>query len=283
VTASSAASPTGAAELTRASAVVPNAAADDVRVALSECAHRGWAEDEYGESVRFVVWLVAEDPVDIADITHALQTGDPHREVVQGVERSDWTMGLRAQHHPVEIGGRMRIRPPWIPETPGVLDIAIDPGMAFGTGQHATTKGCLTLLVDVPAGRLLDVGCGSGILAIAARRLGHDPVWAVDVDPVAVHATITNARVNGVGLIVAERAGGRDRLPVVDTLVANITERYVSALVGQLPRPLPTYAILSGFRPTDVGLAIDSWRAAGYRVVERIDADNWSAVRLDRL
>jgi ribosomal protein L11 methyltransferase len=282
-TASSAASPTGADELTRVSATVPNAAADDVRVALAEIAARGWGEEEYGESVRFSVWIVATDGFDVAALNDALRAGDPQRQVVTAVETTDWAAGLRDHHRPVDVGGRIRVRPPWEPATDGVLDIVIDPGMAFGTGQHATTEGCLTLLLDVPAGRLLDVGCGSGILAIAARRLGHDPVWAVDVDPLAVQATIANARANGVGLIVAERAGGRDALPAVDTVVANITERHVSPLVGHLPEPRPSTAILSGFRPADVGIATDSWRAAGYRLVRRIDADNWSAVRLERL
>lgn len=225
---------------------------------------------------------MAGDGLDVVAVNEALRAGDPQRQVDAAIESSDWTAGLRDHHRPVDVAGRIRVRPPWEPATGEILDIVIDPGMAFGTGQHATTEGCLTLLLDVPAGRLLDVGCGSGILAIAARRLGHDPVWAVDIDPLAVQATIANARANGVGLIVAERAGGRDALPAVDTVVANITERYVSPLVGQLPEPLPSNAILSGFRPADVGIATDSWRAAGYRVVRRVDADNWSAVRLER-
>jgi ribosomal protein L11 methyltransferase len=120
-------------------------------------------------------------------------------------------------HRPVEIAGRLLVRPPWSPARPPLLDVVVDPGMAFGTGQHATTRSCLELLAglaaEAPGASALDAGCGSGVLAIAARRLGLDPVWALDADPLCVEATLANARRNGVGLRVARRAIGADRLP----------------------------------------------------------------------
>ena len=107
--------------------------------------------------------------------------------------------------------------------------------MAFGTGQHATTRACLELLAglaaDAPGASALDAGCGSGVLAIAARRLGLDPVWALDADPLAVEATLANARRNGVGLRVARRAIGADRLPAAD-LVAGEPHRRPAARPG---------------------------------------------------
>ncbi len=120
---------------------------------------------------------------------------------------------MLAFHRPVEVAGRLLVRPPWEPPRAGLLDVEIDPGMAFGTAQHGTTRACLELLAGLPGPRagLLDAGCGSGVLSIAARRLGFDPVWSVDFDPLAVDATIANARRNGVGLRVARRTIGRRR------------------------------------------------------------------------
>src|SRR5690606_664719 len=106
---------------------------------------------------------------------------------------------MRAFHTPVEVAGRLRVRPPWEPPREGLLDVVIDPGMAFGTAQHATTRACLELLCGLPAGGpLVDAGCGSGVLSVAARRLGFGPVWAIDSDPLSVEATVGNARRNGV-------------------------------------------------------------------------------------
>ena len=172
------------------------------------------------------------------------------------------------------------MRPPWTEPRAGLLDVVIDPGMAFGTGQHATTKGCLTLLIPDAGGSLVDVGCGSGVLAIAGRRLGYDPVWAIDFDPLAVEATIANAHVNGVSLRIAERNVERDRLPAVQTLVANITANPVIALVDALPDPLPKHVIVSGFRPADVARVTDAWAVRGYVLAGRFDETDWTALRL---
>ncbi len=269
-------------DLTRVVATVPIAAADALRVALGEVVERGWGEEDDGDVVRATVWVPTVDVRAIAEITALMRACDPAATVVCEPESTDWQNGLRAHHHPVDIADRIRVRPPWEAARHGLIDIEIDPGMAFGTGQHATTRGCLELLLDVPIGSVLDVGCGSGILAIAARKLGHDPVWAVDVDTLAVDATIANAKVNGVALIVGRRATGQDTLPATQTVMANITERYVAPLVAQLPQPRPSHAILSGFRPHDVAIAVGPWLATGYRLRRQIDADDWTAVALER-
>ena len=119
--------------------------------------------------------------------------------------------------------------------------------MAFGTGQHATTRACLELLASLPAGgSLLDAGCGSGVLAIAARRLGFDPVWALDADPLAVEATLGNARRNGVGLRVARRTIGEGALPAADVVLANLTGGLLAELAPALPEPGPRALVASG-------------------------------------
>ncbi|MDQ5809113.1 MAG: 50S ribosomal protein L11 methyltransferase [Actinomycetota bacterium] len=132
-----------------------------------------------------------------------------------------WEERWRAFHRPVEVGP-LRVRPPWA-EARDERDVVIDPGQAFGTGGHETTRLCLELLLEVPAeGSLVDLGCGSGVLAIAAARLGWSPVLALDFDPLAVEATAENARVNGVE-VEARRFDLREgRVPAGRVVVANL-------------------------------------------------------------
>ena len=178
------------------------------------------------------------------------------------------------------------MRPPWAPARPPLLDVEIDPGMAFGTGQHATTRACLTLLADVAGGRagasLLDAGCGSGVLAIAARRLGFDPVWAVDADPLCVEATLANARRNGVGLRVGRRAIGADRLPAAAVVAANLTGGLLRELAAALPEPAPGALVASGIRPEEAPGVEAAVAARGLRIARRLDHDGWTTLLLVR-
>ncbi|MGH3995723.1 MAG: 50S ribosomal protein L11 methyltransferase, partial [Pseudonocardiaceae bacterium] len=112
-----------------------------------------------------------------------------------------WAERWKHFHEPALVGGRVFVRPPWTEPRPGTLDLAIDPGQAFGTGAHPTTRLSLELLLDLePDGSFADLGCGSGVLAIAAARLGFAPVAAVDTELVALEATRANAAANGVRL-----------------------------------------------------------------------------------
>ena len=100
-------------------------------------------------------------------------------------------------HVPIEVGS-LRVRPPWHEPRAGALDVVFDPGQGFGTGSHATTRLSLELLVELtPEGLIADWGCGSGILAIAAAKLGWGPVLACDIEPESVTETADSARANG--------------------------------------------------------------------------------------
>jgi ribosomal protein L11 methyltransferase len=155
----------------------------------------------------------------------------------------DWSERWRAFHEPVTIGERLHVRAPWHPPaaTGDVAEVVIDPGQAFGTGAHATTRLCLELLLSLePGGGLVDLGCGSGVLAIAAAKLGWGPVLGVDHDPPALEATTANARANGVAVGVRRHDLRRDGpAPAAPTVLAN--------LLGPLLRRLAA----DGFRPTD--------------------------------
>lgn len=114
------------------------------------------------------------------------------------------------------------------------MPVVIDPGRAFGTGAHETTRFCLELLVDVPRGSLLDAGCGSGVIAIAAAKLGFAPVVAVDVDEAAVDAARRNAAANGIAVDVRRADALAGELPAADVAVANVSLEAVEALGARL-------------------------------------------------
>lgn len=198
-------------------------------------------------------------------------------------EDPSWGDAMRAFHRPVEIAGRLRVRPPWHAPRPPLADVVIDPGMAFGTAQHPTTRACLELLAEMsPGGSLLDAGCGSGVLAIAARRLGFDPVWAFDSDPLAVEATLANEQRNRVGLRVARRTIGADALPCAGVVAANLTATVLAELAGALPRPAPRGLVASGLRPHEVSATATRFAPLGLSVSREIVDDGWATVLLER-
>lgn len=177
-----------------------------------------------------------------------------------------WEERWRSFHRPVTIGP-LWIGPPWECLPDGVTAVVIDPGRAFGTGAHATTRLCLELLLDLPRGPLLDVGCGSGVLAIAGAKLGFAPVVALDVDPLAVEATRTNAAVNGVEVETVLRDGSHEPQSA-ETVVANIA----LDAVGEVARAVTcTRLVTSGY------LVSDQLVLPGYRRVRRLDDEGWAA------
>jgi ribosomal protein L11 methyltransferase len=231
-----------------------------------------------GGAVRLDFW-VAEESADPRGLEALLaQSGVAAR--VEALPQDDgWRGALRAFHRPVEVAGRLLVRPPWAPARPPLADVVVDPGMAFGTGQHATTRACLELLAGLAGrgGSLLDAGCGSGVLAIAARRLGFDPVWALDADPLAVEATLGNARRNGVGLRVARRAIGADPLPAADVVAANLTGGLLRELARALPEPTPRALVASGMRPGEAAGVEEAMAARGLATARRVEAEGWAS------
>jgi len=178
-----------------------------------------------------------------------------------------WEERWRSFHRAVRVGP-LWIGPPWERPPAGALPVVIEPGRAFGTGSHATTRLCLDLLLALPRGSLLDVGCGSGVIAVAAAKLGFRPVRAIDLDLESAVATRRNALANGVAVEVARADALRRPLPRADTVVANIALDAVTALAARVAGPL---LVTSGY------LASDRPAPAGFRRLRRREAEGWAA------
>jgi ribosomal protein L11 methyltransferase len=188
----------------------------------------------------------------------------------------DWGERWKAFHEPVLVGGRLWVRPPWAPPRAGALDLVVDPGQAFGTGAHPTTKLSLELMLELePGGSFADLGCGSGVLAIAAAKLGFAPVVAVDNELAALDATRANAAANGVELDAVERVNLRERpAPGADAVAANLVRPLLHEL--ELARR-PRAAILSGLLTDEA----DEFAAAfGLTERRRLVEGGWAALLL---
>jgi ribosomal protein L11 methyltransferase len=204
------------------------------------------------------------------------------RVSVRGAEvADDWAERWKRFHEPVLVGGRVFVRPPWAEPRPGLLDLVVDPGQAFGTGAHATTRLSLELLLELPPrGSFADLGCGSGVLAIAAARLGFAPVAAVDHELAALEATRRNAAANGVALDRVERLDLRESPPPrADVVAANLV-RPLLLRVAELVDEPPGALIVSGLLDGEA----DQVTAAFAPLTERrrLSSQGWSAVLLSR-
>ena len=179
----------------------------------------------------------------------------------------DWEERWKAFHHGALVAG-LWVGPPWEEPPAGATAVVIDPGRAFGTGAHPTTRLCLELLADLEPGSLLDIGTGSGVLGIAAAKLGYRPVTAIDVDPQAVEATRANAAANTAAVEARVADAVVAALPETDLVVANITLEAVERLG---PRLRSRRAVTSGY------LVSEQPALAGFRIVERRERDGWAA------
>jgi ribosomal protein L11 methyltransferase len=193
----------------------------------------------------------------------------------------DWEERWKRFHAPVLIAGKLYVRPPWEEPAvrPGVIEVVIDPGRAFGTGAHPTTRLSLELMLELDAqGSFADLGCGSGVLSIAAAKLGFDPVIALDSDRLAVEATQLNARDNDVVLARVERFDLRSAAPPAAGTVAANLMRPLLLRLAELLDPRPSTLIASGLLDHEA----DEVAAAFAPLVERrrLSLQGWCALSL---
>jgi ribosomal protein L11 methyltransferase len=218
----------------------------------------------------------------------------------------DWADRWRDFHKPLLVADRLWLRPSWEPSRDGAIDVVVDPGQAFGTGAHPTTRLCLELLCELAdageaEGELVDLGTGSGVLAIAALKLGWSPVRGYDHEPAALGAAEANAAANDVEIHL-ERMNLRETLPqLAPTVVANMTAPILKAVASQLPRdggrtrrslhdfategppPVPQALVCSGILPSELDAVADAFGSAGLDEAERRVEGDWAALLLRRV
>lgn len=244
----------------------------------------GGVEEESGPG--WVEYAVYGPPGELPELGELRAAADEGLVEISSAEiPDDWADRWRDFHRPAVIAGRVVIRPAWC-ESPlsGALDVVVDPGQAFGTGAHPTTRMCVELLLRLAdegraAGPLVDLGTGSGVLAIVAAKLGWGPVVGVDHEAAALEAARDNAAANGVDLELGRVNLRAEAPPAVPTAVANLTAPLLEEVAARLD-PVPTVAICSGLLATERDRVVAAFAARGMSVAaERADGD-WAALLL---
>ena len=269
----------------------------DAEIALAELldlAPAGVEEVDHGDTIEYAVYGAEGELPSLPDVRAA--AGAALVEVTTTLVADDWASRWRDFHVPVTIGERVHVRPPWAdpvgvgggPDCHALLDIVIDPNQAFGTGSHATTRLCLEALLalGIASGPLLDLGCGSGVLAIAAARLGWGPVSGLDHELAAVEAARENALANGVTIDVRHHdlLHGAEPAPSAPTVVANLLRPLLAHIArtgfaGESPRVL----IVSGLLRAEAGaIAAAFGREQGLHEQARRELGDWAALTLVR-
>jgi len=262
---------------------------DDAEVVLAELlelAPSGVEEvDVSDQLIEYAVYGAPGELPSLPDLQAAV--GGALVQVSTSEVAGDWAERWREFHRPLVLGDRLTVRPPWEPAGQTELDVVIDPGQAFGTGAHATTRLCLELLLCSEgvlaggAGTCVDLGCGSGVLAIVAALLGYAPVLALDFDPLAVEATAANAAVNGVAVDVGRFDLLAEQTPDADLVVANVLAGPLLSWAGMQER-LPTRLILSGLLAAETDRVAGAYVARGMTLVETRVHGDWAALVLIR-
>ncbi|MEX0620978.1 MAG: 50S ribosomal protein L11 methyltransferase [Solirubrobacterales bacterium] len=253
----------------------------------------GGVEETAGEGfVEYAIYGAEGELPDVGELEVA--TGDGLVEVLSSEVADDWADRWREFHRPLEVtageglasapGTSFWLRPPWEPEKPDAFEVVIDPGQAFGTGAHPTTRLSLGILLDLydqgkASGALTDLGTGSAVLAIAASKLGWSPVAGYDHEAAAIEAAIDNALVNSVE-VELQRLDLKQGLPqLAATVVANLTAPLLEMVASQMaPENRPARLVCSGLLETERERVESAFAPHGLRPVEFRALENWGGL-----
>ncbi len=203
--------------------------------------------------------------------------------VIEPRREEDWANAWKEHYQPIRVGRQVVVRPPWQDYEPIGEDIVIelDPGMAFGTGTHPSTRLCLLGLEDEikPGDRVFDIGTGSGILAIAAAKLGAKHIDAIDIEPIAVRSTRENAERNGVEINVAQGSCGPDQpfMGAYDLVLANIIARILIDIADCVAGSVKAGGtlILAGIIESREPAVRAAYETLGLAFVRRAQVEDW--------
>jgi ribosomal protein L11 methyltransferase len=249
----------------------------------------GLQREEVDAGVRITAHFAGAPPLAALDVFAGalgeLFPGLPRPAVaVEEVADESWADNWKAHFPPLAIGARLFVHPPWISAAPGRIGIVLDPGMAFGTGHHASTRGCLVLLERAlaaqPGARVLDLGTGSGILAIAAAALGACAVWAVDTDAEACAIAAQNARANRVEARIRIAPALDAVSERFDIVVANLLAGILIDLAAPIAARLRRggTAIGAGVLVEEAAAVRRAWRTAGLADDGELAEEGWVAL-----
>jgi ribosomal protein L11 methyltransferase len=239
--------------------------------------------------IEYAVYGPPGELPELPDLTAA--AGGALVEITTTEIADDWSERWRDFHRPLVLEGALTVRPPWEPPGSTPVDLVIDPGRAFGTGAHATTRLCLELMLSLESrqGPFIDMGCGSGVLAIAAARLGWGPVRALDNDPLSIEATRANAAVNGVEVVVERLDLREGELPAFGrgvTVTANLLAPLLVVLAERLGdlagggAALPGRLIASGLLSHEADAIAGKFADIGLAERRRRSRAGWTALLL---
>jgi ribosomal protein L11 methyltransferase len=258
--------------------------AESVMANLLELAPNG-LEEERGEGwVEFAIYGPPGEVPDMGELEAA--AGGGVVEVTTTSVPDDWADRWTDFHRPIEVGGRLGVRPSWWDAKDGLIDVVVDPGRAFGTGGHPTTRLSLALLLALEesgqaSGPLADWGTGSGVLAIAAGKLGWSPITGCDREPAALEAAAANAEANGVSMTLERIDVRDDPPPLAPTVIANLTAGLLEDCARHLEgRGSPRILVCSGMLVEQVDEVAAAFEPAGLAVAERRAEGDWAALLL---
>ena len=250
----------------------------------------GGVEEDRGEG--YVEYAIYGPPGELPELPEIeVAAGDGLVQIETTEIPDDWADRWRDFHEPVWIDDRLVVRPSWeqLPERGGdaAIEIVIDPGRAFGTGAHATTSMCLELLLafadsDQGRGAVVDLGSGSGVLAIAAAKLGYAPVTGFDHEQPALEAAAANAALNEVEVAFERRNLREQPAPGAPLWIANLTAPLLVEVAALIPTGAerPRALILSGLLSTERERVIDAFARTGYEAGAGREQGDWAALQL---
>ena len=259
--------------------------AENVLANLLELAPNGVEEERGPGWVEYAIYGPPGEVPDVGELQAA--AGGGLVDVTTTSVPDDWADRWADFHRPIEIAGRIGVRPSWWAAKPGLIDVKVDPGRAFGTGGHPTTRLCLELLVELAdrgeaGGPIADWGTGSGVLAIAAGKLGWGPITACDREPASLEAAQANAEANEVEVEI-ERVDVREGAPpVAGTVVANLTANLLEDCARHLGNgaTLPGKLVCSGMLTAEADRVAATFAGSGLAESDRRAEGEWGALLL---